>query len=298
MRRFTATYCLPLLALFAPLTIPAHAADTVRTGFVSPDTAANPASAQRIISAGAGVTELILALDGAGLLAAVDVTSTVPASLNALPRVGYHRQLGSEGLLSLDASVLIGSEAMGSKSTLDTVQSAGLEVMVLPTATDANTLVANIQALGEKLGKAEQANALSKRVEARLNALSNTQVNGRVLFVLLQSGRPARVGGKGTAADSIIKLAGVNNIADFEGYRDVSAEGLLVMAPELILVASRGEAEISAATLLEEIPLLAHTPAGEQGAIQVLSAAALIGGVGLGAIDAAEALQAHFVRKD
>ncbi|MBT1443712.1 ABC transporter substrate-binding protein [Shewanella sp. JM162201] len=251
-------------------------------------------AAERIVSAGAGVTELILALDGAAKLAAVDVTSSLPAKLANLPKVGYHRQLGSEGILALGPDLLVGSDAMGPKTTLDTLRQAGVEVLVLPTASGSDELKANIHALGKHLNQEQKAAALASDVEQRLTKLKQQKVSGKVLFVLMQSGRPARVGGKGTAADSIITLAGVSNIADFEGYRDVSAEGLLVMAPELILVANRGEAELSADKVLEQIPLLAHTPAGKKGAIQVLPGAALIGGVGLGAISAAEALQAQF----
>lgn len=65
-------------------------------------------AAERIISAGSSVTELILALGAEQQLVGIDVTSVAPPSL-ALPKVGYHRQLSAEGLLALEPTQLLGS---------------------------------------------------------------------------------------------------------------------------------------------------------------------------------------------
>ncbi|MDG4870911.1 hemin ABC transporter substrate-binding protein, partial [Guyparkeria sp. 1SP6A2] len=54
-------------------------------------------AAERVISAGSSVTELIFALGGQDQLIAVDVTSNEPRT-RELPQVGYHRQLSAEGL--------------------------------------------------------------------------------------------------------------------------------------------------------------------------------------------------------
>ncbi len=53
---------------------------------------------EKIVSAGASVTELIYALDADKQLVGVDVTSITPKD-SSLPKVGYHRALSSEGLL-------------------------------------------------------------------------------------------------------------------------------------------------------------------------------------------------------
>ena len=78
---------------------------------------ANDLANQRIISAGSAVTELVIALDATDKLVAVDATSRFPES-NALPKIGYHRQLSAEGLIALQPTVIIGSDEMGPDSAV------------------------------------------------------------------------------------------------------------------------------------------------------------------------------------
>jgi iron complex transport system substrate-binding protein len=76
-----------------------------------------PASAQeRIVSIGPATTELILALGGEQSLVATDISSIEPKNL---PRVGYHRALSAEGILSLAPTRLIGSDEMGPPPALE-----------------------------------------------------------------------------------------------------------------------------------------------------------------------------------
>ena len=74
-------------------------------------------AAERIISADAGVTAVLRALQLEKELVGIDVTSTQPAG-TPLPVVGYHRQLATEGLLALKPSLLVGGEHMGPPATL------------------------------------------------------------------------------------------------------------------------------------------------------------------------------------
>ena len=62
---------------------------------------------QRWVSAGGALSEWITALGGEARLVGVDTTSQHPASLKALPSVGYQRQLSAEGILSLRPDVLV-----------------------------------------------------------------------------------------------------------------------------------------------------------------------------------------------
>jgi iron complex transport system substrate-binding protein len=63
----------------------------------------------------------------------------------------------------------------------------------------------------------------------------------RALFVLsVQNGR-AVVGGRGTSADAMLRLAGADNVAaPVAGFRPVTDEALLELAPEAIVAMRRG----------------------------------------------------------
>ena len=67
------------------------------------------AAAERIVSLGGDVTEVVYALDAQQQLVAKDSTSTWPATAQSLPDVGYIRQLNAEGILSLRPTLVLAS---------------------------------------------------------------------------------------------------------------------------------------------------------------------------------------------
>lgn len=258
----------------------------------------------RVVSAGAGITELVLALNASDKLVGVDSTSQIPADMTDVAKLGYHRMLSAEGILALSPSLLLGSDAMGPKTTLEVLTQANVNVVQLPDADTQSQLLANIDQMGELLSRQSQATALKDQVKDAFVQLDAKQQkitdNGKplkVLFLLLQADRPARVGGNNTAADIIINLAGGNNIAGFDGYKSVSQEGILALQPDVILISNRSDDEQQnpAAELLEKMPLLQHTPAGEHKQIKALKPQALLGGLGLSAIQAADKLASDFL---
>ena len=73
------------------------------------------------------------------------------------------------------------------------------------------------------------------------------------------------VAGRGTAADSIISLAGGENaVRDYEGYKPLTAEAAAVAAPDFILVTSRGLESSGGIDALLKQPGLSLTPAGKE----------------------------------
>ena len=56
---------------------------------------------KRIVTAGGSVTEIVYALNAQESLVAVDTSSLYPAAALKLPKIGYYRQLNTEGILSM-----------------------------------------------------------------------------------------------------------------------------------------------------------------------------------------------------
>ncbi|CAM2995261.1 heme/hemin ABC transporter substrate-binding protein [Moritella viscosa] len=251
---------------------------------------------ERIISAGAGVTELLIALDKQDDLVAVDLTSRYPA-VSKLPVIGYHRQLSAEGVLSLAPDILIGSSEMGPQSTLDQLVQSGVEVMVLPTETTTKNLLDTITLLGEKLGRKSEAKQLTTKLNHDINQLEANQhkikTPKKMLFLLLNDKGTYTAAGSNTTAHSVMTLAGATNpAAALNSYQALSAESFLAMAPESILVSGRHWKKYQDIdTLIAEMPLLAQTPAGRNNAIYVIDGRALVGGLGINSIEQAKQLQ-------
>lgn len=261
---------------------------------VLPLQAQTATESQRIISAGAGVTELIVKLDASSQLVAVDSTSRLPPSLT-LPVVGYHRQLASEGLLSLKPTLLIGSDEMGPDTTLKQLQSAGVKIEKLSSRADVATLKQNIQTLGKLLAKEQQAKQLQQAVDAQITALQTgkhgLKKSPRLLYLMIHPGRPPMVAGGNTAASTLITLAGGENpAASLSNYQLLSLESLLAMKPDGLLVSQRSLQQDP--KLLEHaLPQMMQHPELRQLPLYPVSGQALIAGLNLGTLQAASQLQ-------
>lgn len=265
----------------------------------------------RLVSAGTGVTELVLALDAGNELVAIDSTSYVPEGLAHVAKLGYHRMLSAEGIIALSPTLVVGSDVMGPETTLNVLKQANIQVVQLPATNDEPQLMSNVDTLGQLLNRPDNAIKLKQDLHQQLQSLadkkqqiSDAGAQPKILFMLLQEGRGARVGGKGTAADTIIALSGAQNIAEFDGYKSMSQEGILSLQPDIILLSKRSDNPTEqtnahiAQELMKEMPLLAHTPAGKNGHIQTLAPQALLGGLGISAISAADTLASTLLKQN
>ncbi|MBY7766151.1 ABC transporter substrate-binding protein [Vibrio fluvialis] len=255
-------------------------------------------AAERIISAGSSVTELILALGAEQQLVGIDVTSVTPPSL-ALPKVGYHRQLSAEGLLALEPTQLLGSNEMGPDTTLNQLKSAGVDVEVINSDSTPQGLLQRIDQIASLTHSEAAASPLKQQVNDALKALQAHQpdasVRKKVLFLLIHEGRAANVAGSDTVPDAMITLAGGVNpaAAQLTSYKPLSMEAMVEMQPDVILVSGRSYDKMGGAdAILAAMPMLAATPAGQSKQIITVDGHALVGGLGLKSLAEAQRLQA------
>lgn len=258
-------------------------------------TTSNTLAGERIISAGAAVTELIIALEQQDKLVAVDVTSQLPSDL-ALPKIGYHRQLSAEGLLALGADQLIGSDEMGPDAALAQLKSAGVSVDVVNTKATAAGLLERIDEIAELTNAQPQAETLKAQVENQLQSLSQQpQADAKkILFLLIHEGRPANVAGRDTTPNAIIELAGgINPAAEkLTSYKPLSTEAMVEMQPDIILVSGRSYDKLGGADeILKRMPMLAATPAGQNKQFITIDGHALVGGLGLQSLAEAQRIR-------
>lgn len=257
-------------------------------------------ASERIISAGAAITEIIYALNAESQLVAVDLTSKTLVK-GAYPLVGYHRQLSAESLMSLTPDRIIGSNEMGPSSTLKLLKQGGIDVDVVNSGETVKDLLERIDEVAALTNKTPVAASLkaevSKKVEAIQAHLLTQSTPKKVLFLMIHDGRPANVAGRSTTADTVIRLAGAINPAasTVEAYKPISAEAMVQMQPDIILLSGRTLSSIGTIDdLLKKMPLLAATPAGKNKALATIDGTALIGGLGLKSIDEAERLNKVF----
>ncbi|WP_409312909.1 hemin ABC transporter substrate-binding protein [Pseudomonas putida] len=243
---------------------------------------------QRWVSAGGALSEWITALGGEARLVGVDTTSQHPASLKALPSVGYQRQLSAEGILSLRPDVLVGTEEMGPPPVLAQIRKAGVRVELFSSKAELPAVDENLRHLGQLLGAEQQASALAADYRQRLDALhanvklaqAGQQAPG-VLLLVGHAGAKPLIAGQGTAGDWLLEHAGGRNLAAHPGYKNFSSEALAALDPDVIVFSDRALADEQALqALLKENPALAVSRAVREKRLVSLDPTLLVGGLG------------------
>ncbi|WP_324026209.1 heme/hemin ABC transporter substrate-binding protein [Aeromonas caviae] len=238
---------------------------------------------ERIVSIGPATTELILALGGEQSLVATDVSSPEP---RGVPKVGYHRALAAEGILSLSPTLVVGSDEMGPNSTLDQLRRANVKVEVMATAPTLANLNERIDTLAHLLGDQTAGSKLKEEIAAQsdtLAAQAKQNKSLKVAFLLLHKGQPTSIAGGNTTASALVTLAGgVNPVAGLHDYKPVSTESLIELQPDLVLVSGRDWQQYQDPdAVLSQVPALSATPAGKNKAIHAIDGHALQGGLSL-----------------
>jgi len=238
---------------------------------------------ERIVSIGPATTELILALGGEQSLVATDVSSPEP---RGVPKVGYHRALAAEGILSLSPTLVVGSDEMGPNSTLDQLRRANVKVEVMATAPTLANLNERIDTLAHLLGDQTAGSKLKAEIAAQSDTLAAQAKQNKplkVAFLLLHKGQPTSIAGGNTTASALVTLAGgVNPVAGLHDYKPVSTESLIELQPDLVLVSGRDWQQYQDPdAVLSQVPALSATPAGKNKAIHAIDGHALQGGLSL-----------------
>ncbi|HLA64249.1 MAG TPA: ABC transporter substrate-binding protein [Rhodothermales bacterium] len=253
----------------------------------SPGGAEAPADSQRVVALGGSVAETVYALGAGSSLVARDISATVPAAVHRVPSVGYFRQLGAEGVLSVTPTLVLADPDAGPPEALAQVEAAGVRVVHLPGGPSAEEAFAQIRAIAAALGREEAGVAVVDSMGARLDAVGRRLVavadRPRVLFVLGQGGGALQISGTGTHADAFIRLAGGENaLTGVEGYTAITPEAVAAAAPDVVLVLSRTVQTLGGTEALIGRADLGLTPAAQNSRVVVMPDAALNFGPSLG----------------
>lgn len=222
--------------------------------------------AQRIVTLGGSVTEIVVALGAEGRLIGRDTTSTWPETVRSLPDVGYVRALSAEGVLSLGPDLILAESGAGPKEAVEVLKAAGVAYVTVPEHYDAEGVAEKIAVVANALDLPDKGKALSGKVSADLSrAQARAEAvtpKKRVLFVLSAAGGRIMAAGQDTAADGILRLAGAENAAQgFTGYKTMTDEAILTAAPEAVVMMDRGGDHGATADELFGLPALASSPA-------------------------------------
>lgn len=247
-------------------------------------TLAAAAPAERIVSIGGSVTEVVYALGEEHRLVARDTTSSYPEEAQALPNVGYARALSPEGVLSVAPDLIVATSGSGPLETIEVLKKADVAYTEVPEIYTTDGVITKIETVAAALGVEAKAAELIAEIKPSLEAAqarAREQAGDapvRVLFILSTQGGRIMASGRGTAADGIIRMAGgINAVDSFEGYKPMTDEAVSATAPDVILAMDRGGDHGIALEQLASLPALIPTPAAQNGRLVRMDGLSLLG---------------------
>ncbi|MGB3719836.1 MAG: ABC transporter substrate-binding protein, partial [Hyphomicrobiaceae bacterium] len=202
------------------------------------------ADTSRLLSIGGDTTEILYALGFGDKVVAVDTSSQFPPEVLSKKKVGYMRALSTEGVLSTGATLILASWHAGPPEVVRALRGSSVPLVILPESEGPASLIEKVRLVGKALDAEEKAHELASQLQSQFDALAADRDKisepVRALLVLSVSSGRALVGGKHTTADVMLKLAGaINAAASLNGYKPVSDEALIEMAPQVVIAARR-----------------------------------------------------------
>ena len=239
-------------------------------------------SAQRVVSIDGSITEIIYALNAEDMLVGVDTTSRYPDAATQLPDVGYMRRLSTEGILSLQPTLVIATQDAGPELVFEQLAEAGVSVQRIHNRYTLNGVLDKVDRVAAVLGKQQAGAALQARIRqrteqalARISTSAPTAAPPRTLFLLGAGDRGLMAAGEGTQAAAMMTLVKADNVVTHAGYKPVSPEGALMLSPDVVLAAHTGRPGQAPNAKLDQT--LAMTPAQQQNRVHALDVGLVLG---------------------
>jgi len=253
---------LPLRAFLAAAGLLAALAAAAQDA--SRPSAPQAAAPSRVVTLGGSVTEIVYALGAGGLVVGSDQSSLYPEAVTRLPRVGYYRATPVEGVLALRPDLVLASEQAGPPASIERLRELGTHLVVVPDSPSVDSLRQRIRAVAGALGRGPEGERMLAELDAQLRqAQAQPAPKARALVLMNRTGTP-QAAGEGTAADAVLRLAGLENAlaGRQQGYKPLTAESLAALAPDIVIVTAASLPATGGVGGVLALPGLAGTPAG------------------------------------
>jgi len=206
-----------------------------------------------------------------------DTSSTFP-EIADLPLVTAHgHELTGEAILELAPTVILTDTTLGPWDVVLQMREAGIPVVVLDSHRSVETAGDLTRSVAAALGVPGAGDALAERTQAAVDDVlaqvaqmapqeKADKLRVAFLYVRGQAG-VYYLFGDGSGADSLVESLGAVDVATdigWKGMKPVNDEGIIAAQPDVLLVMTKGLESVGGVDgLLEQLPALAQTPAGE-----------------------------------
>jgi iron complex transport system substrate-binding protein len=149
----------------------------------------------------------------------------------------------------------------------------GVDILRVPEAFSLDGIEAKVRCVASAVGRVNEGDELI----ASLKQLPNGKSEARGIVTIGVNGGSPLVAGRNTSGDGLLRMAGVDNVVNHEGWKPLSREAMIELAPDFIVISERGVNMAGGLEKLMAHPSVRLTPAAENNRIIVMDGMAMLG---------------------
>ena len=238
----------------------------------------------RIVSIGGSITEIIYYLEKEKNIVAIDVTSVYPKQAKKKPSIGYIRNVSSEGVLSMNPSIVISEDDIGPPLVINQLKKSDIDLRIIKENRDIYGILDKVRCIGKILGldkKTEE--KISKELSPLISKIEKIKANHdikdkKIMMILSMQGTSPVVAGSETSGHSFIQMLGAKNIYEsIKGWKSVTSESILNLNPDYIILPNKEMHKNSNVNMIINHNVFKETNAGKNNAYIVDDGMAILG---------------------
>lgn len=221
---------------------------------------------KRVVALGDGSAEIVAALGYRNILVGRDIASTMPA-LASVPIDESAMQVSAETVLSQHPDLIFIDSNTSPASALTTFTKTHIPMVTTSSSYSLGAIVSKELTIARTLG-VPKAGAL---LAAQVQSLHEPATGIKVAFLYLRGNASIYlIGGPGSGADSLLQATGFTDVGATHlklPFNALTSEALITLQPDVILLMTKGLQSVGGLSGLQQIPGIAQTPAGKNGAV-------------------------------
>jgi iron complex transport system substrate-binding protein len=227
----------------------------------------------RVVCASKQLNEMIFALGAGSHVVGTDLTSVYPPEIRTLPKVGYHRLLNVEGIISLKPTLVIHDGNVAPTAVLDQLHQVGIPVQKLPESHTIDETKDLMRTIGKEFGAEARADSLCAKLDADMARVKAKLADypDRPKVMLIHYGQQMNnylvVSASSTAGEMIEWAGGTNAGTSEKGMKPLSPEIVADAQPDVIFATDVGFDKMGGIENFKKLPGVALTPAAQNNRI-------------------------------
>ena len=220
----------------------------------------------RVIAIANGSAEIISAMGHKSILVGRDIAST-DKDLEDIEIVTSGHQLVAETILAKRPDLLLIDASTGPAQAVAVLESSGITIVRIPESWSVEDIAGKISAIAQAIGTKGDGDLLIKEMSKQKSVAEPVKTGTRIAFLYLRGGSAIYlIGGEGSGADSLITSIGAIDVGAQtldNPYNALTAEAMIELNPDVILVMSKGLESVGGVDGLVALPGIAQTSAGK-----------------------------------